>query len=1102
MSPVSEVVRKVSAMNGATRMLGRLAGRRRLRLIPALMTTGMLLAFATPAHAAQAWRIDTLSHTTIAPGGTLEYLVQMTNVGDADMDGSEIDITGTLPPGLTAVDARLVLDINQLEANFVTCTAGDGVSPLAGASDVRCVNTTPVPSATALSNFSYQLLRLTVRADPTASGTLTSSFAVAGGGAAAASTVDPVRVSDSPPTFGVDAVDGQVLNTAGAIDTRAGGHPASATVSFDLNTFFNPLPLGGTGWPVAPVKDVLTDLPPGLVGDPTVADQCTGPELAAGNTATLCPPTSQVGTVMVRMNDRPLGPPVYGPLPVFNVVPPPNAPARFGFNLAGTVVVLDGTLRSGGDYGLSVNSENISEAVPVAGATFTFWGVPSDSSHDSERACPGKNVNLPSRGGPTCQSGKPPLAFLRNPTSCTAPGVGLVTTMRTDSWLDPGNFQSASFVSHALPGYPLPPSDWGAQVGTTGCDRVPFDPSLQGQPQTATPNTPSGFAFDLTLPQTKDPNSVGESDLRTAVVTLPVGVRVNPAAADGLQACSSVQIHLHDSQDPICPDASKVGSVTITTPLLRDPLAGEIYLAAPHDNPFDTLLSIYLVAHGPGLVIKLAGRVAADPITGQLTTTFDNNPQTPFSNLHLQFDGGPRAQLVTPAQCGDHGNTTHAVFTGWNGRVVVTDSQPFAISGDGKGAACRGPQFTPAMSAGTASNSAGSTSSLRLRFTRSDLDQELERLTVNLPSGLTGRIADVVLCSEGNAAAGTCPEGSKVGDVTVGAGAGSNPFFITNGRAYLTGPYKGAPFGISIVVPAVAGPFDLGNVSVRSALFVDKHTAEVRVVSDPLPTILQGIPLQVRDVRVDVNKPGFFVNPTSCAAKTITGTLQSTGGMSAKVSDRFQAADCAGLRFKPKMVLTVGGAGHTHRAQTSPLSTRVTMPAGSANLRFVRVTLPKTINARLTVINDACTRAEFETDIAKCAHARAGTAAAATPLLRDPLRGNVYFVRNGHPIPDLFVALRGAVAFDLIGRISIPGGTHLATTFDAAPDVPIRSFTLRLVGDRKHGSVGAAANLCSRSSRRQTAALDYIGQNGKVAQVDQALVVRGCRKAKRAHRKR
>jgi len=1109
MSPASDRMRKVIAMDRFTPARGsKSCLRRRLSLLTALVLAGMLIVYAAPAHAAQAWRIDAFSDTTIARGGTMQYLVQMSNVGDADMDGSEIDVTGTLPPGLTAVDARLVLDADPSESNFVSCTAGDGLSPIAGASDFKCVDTTPLQAPRTFSTFSFQLLYLTVQADPSASGTLLSSFAVSGGGAASASTVDPVRVSDAVPPFGLAAADGEVLDGSGAVDTQAGGHPASATVSFDLNTFFNPLGLGGTGWPVGPVKDVVTDLPPGFIGYPAAADQCTGAELAAGNTATLCPPTSQVGTAMVHMNDRPLGPPIYGPIPVFNMVPPPNAPARFGFNIAGTVVTLDGGLSLSGQapgsdpggsdnnrvYRISVTASNLSEAVPIAGSQVTLWGVPSDPSHDSERACPGTNVNIPSRGGPTCPSGAPPLAFLRNPTSCTDPGVGLTTLLHVDSWLDPGNFQTASFVSHALPGYPLPSSDWGAPEGTTGCDRVPFDPALQGQPQSRTPNSPAGFSFDLTLPQSQDPTTVSESDLRTAVVTLPAGVRVNPSAADGLQACSTADIHLDDTQAPTCPDASKVGTVTITTPLLRTPLSGEIYLAAPHDNPFDNLLSIYLVAHGSGVVIKLAGRVDLDPVTGQITATFDNNPQTPFSDVNLSFDGGPRAQLVTPSQCGDF--RTHAVFTGWNGRVVETDTQPFTISGDGNGAACPGPTFAPTLSAGTASNSAGSSSSLQLRFTRSDLDQEIAGLTINLPEGLTGKIADVVLCSDTDAAQGTCPDGTKIGDVTAGAGAGTNPFFITNGRAYLTGPYKGAPFGVAIVVPAVAGPFNLGNVVVRSALFVDKHDASVRVVVDPLPTILQGIPLQVRDVRVNVDKPGFFLNPTSCAVKTVSSTLTSTGGLSANVSDRFQAADCASLGFAPRMVLAVGGRGHLHAGASTPLSTRITMPRGDANLRFVRVTLPSTINARLTVINDACTRAEFETDIAKCGHAQAGTAVAVTPLLRDPLRGKVYFVKNGHPIPDLFIALRGQVAFDLIGRVTIPGGKKLATTFSTAPDVPIRSFTLRLFGDSKNGSVGAAKNLCAASSKTATAALDFIGQNGKVSQLDQRLVIHGCPKPK------
>jgi uncharacterized repeat protein (TIGR01451 family) len=1048
------------------------------------LVVGCLVVWAAPAFAGQAWRVDSLSDTTVAPGSTFEYLVQVTNVGDVAMDGSEIDVTGALPAGITAVDGRLILDTNLTESNFVSCTAGDGVTPLAGASDVRCVDSNPVPGL-----GSWQLLRLTVRVDVGLRGPCKSFFAVSGGGAAPASTVDPVQVTTAAPVFGIDAFDGQLTGVAGEPFTQAGGHPASASVSFGFNTYTNPVPIGGAAWPVGPTKDVLVDLPPGLVGDPTGVDHCSLDQLAfshQASNATMCPPTSQVGTILLRMSNRPVAPVALGPLAVFNMVPPPSAPARFGFLVAGTPVVLDASVRSGGDYGISVNSHDVSEALPVAGGTFTFWGVPSDPSHDGERACAGSAP--PGVGGPSCVTHARRVAFLRNPTMCS--DVGLPTTMRIDSWINPRVFQSFTFRSHLPPAFPEPPSDQGPEQGPTGCDRVPFSPTVGGQPGQASPDAPSQFAFDLTLPQTDDPDIVGESDVRTAVVTLPAGVRVNSAAASGLQACSSAQIHLHDDNDPVCPDAAKVGSLTVTTPLLRDPIQGAIYLAAPHDNPFGTLLSIYLVAHGSGVTIKLAGRVDANPITGQLTATFDDNPQTPFTNLHLAFDGGPRAQLVTPRACGAY--TTRAVLTGWNGRVVESDPT-FTISGDGQGGACPGPKFAPVMRASTLSFGAGTFSPLRLRFTRDDRDQELAGLTVNLPSGLTGKIASVDLCGSAQAAAGTCGESSKVGDVTVGAGAGTNPFYITNGRAYLTGPYKGAPYGMSIVVPAKAGPFDLGNVVVRSALFVDKHTADVRVVSDPLPTILQGIPLQVRDVRVDVNKPGFILNPTSCSEKKITGVLTSTEGLRANVSDRYQAADCASLGFKPRMVMRVGGRGHTRRGQTSPFTTTLTMPSrNQANLRAVRVTLPTTINARLNTINDACTRAEFEADITKCAHALAGSAVASTPLLRDPLRGNVYFVKNGNPIPDLFVALRGQVSFDLIGRITIPGSKHLATTFATAPDVPIRSFTLRLLGGRTTASIGAATNLCSTKARRATAAVDYMAQNGRVLQLSQHLKVAGC----------
>jgi hypothetical protein len=386
-----------------------------------------------------------------------------------------------------------------------------------------------------------------------------------------------------------------------------------------------------------------------------------------------------------------------------------------------------------------------------------------------------------------------------------------------------------------------------------------------------------------------------------------------------------------------------------------------------------------------------------------------------------------------------------------------------------------------------------------VRFSRDDEDQQLAGLSLDMPQGMLGRIADVSLCGETDASNGNCPDASKIGSVTVGAGAGANPFFITNGRAYLTGPYKGGPFGLAVVVPAIAGPFDLGTVVVRQALFVDKHTSQVRVVSDPLPTELQGIELDVRDVRVAVDRPGFWLNPTSCAEKAIKGTITSTEGTTANVSSRFQAYDCARLDLRPKMTLTVGSSGRTGRNTSTPFTATLTQAPGQSNLRSVKVVLPTTINARLDVVNRACTRAQYEAG--NCNKARAGTAIAVTPLLRDPLKGNAYFVRNGHPIPDLFVALRGQVDFDLIGRVTIPGSKRLGTTFDMVPDVPIKSFSLRLVAGRQ-GPVGTTANLCSARARRAKAEIDFQGQNGKTVFVNQHLKVVGCGRSSHARRGR
>lgn len=1080
----------------------------------AALVTALLALAAGPALGAVRWRIDPITDTHAEVGGTLDYRLQLTNAGTTAADGTggdPIEFTAALAPGLTVRSIGVEIPgAGVFDWTFLpgwSCSGdGPGAPPnVVGATTVTCAVTDTMGARTFLFGFGIPgqpIVTVDVGAGPATRETI---FTMSGGGVRredAAQSAEVTRISSEPPSFGIDMFDGEVTaDDAGTPFTQAGGHPYAASTTVDFNQLTSPNPLLGAMWPVAAPKTIIVDLPPGFVVNPAATPTCGETEIAGdGQYRPLCPPASQVGTVVLRVNGFGTTTNVHGPRPLYNLDPPPDAPARFGFNFEGTVVTLTGELRSGSDYGLTARFDNVPEGLAFAGSTLTLWGTPADDVHTPERACPGSTAPQYALAGATCASGAARVAFVRNPTSCTAPGVGLPTRITTDSWREPGRFVSETFVSHLPPGYPRERSNWGAPQGPTDCDRVPFNPTLRGQP-TGVPRAgaPTAFAFDLELPQTSDPELVGQADLKKAVVTLPRGVRVSPSSAQGLGACSPAQIALRSTADPTCPASSKIGSLTIETPLLNEDLRGGIYLGTPFDNPFDSLLSLYLVARGPGLIVKLPGKVETNPQTGQLTATFDDNPQLPFSKLHLEFNGGPRAPIVTPDQCGTY--TTRAELTGWNGATVVSNSS-FTVAQDADGTPCEGQRFAPGFAAGTQDPVAGKSSPFHLRMTRDDQHQLFNAVTVEMPPGLTGRIADAVLCSAAQARTGGCPESSRVGRVAVGAGAGSNPFYITNGRVYITEGYKGAPFGLSIVVPAVAGPFDLGTVVVQSAVFVDKHTAELRVVSDPLPTILQGIPLDVRDVRVSIDREGFMLNPTNCEEMQLNGRIDSTLGSSVTRSSRFQVGDCAALPLRPRMTLAVGGRGRTQRGRVTPLNATLRQTAGQAALKAVGVTLPATINARLEVINDACTREEFEAG--DCEDARAGSAVAVTPLLRDPLRGNAYFVRNGNRLPDLFVALRGqgrsaGVAFDLIGRITIPRSRFLRTTFDAVPDVPITMFSLRLQGGRR-GSVGNAANLCSTRGRRARGRIVYRGQNGKREVVRQRLRVKGCRRSARARR--
>ena len=1051
----------------------------RRAVLGALVLLVCLVVVAPAFGASPAWRVDAISNSTVAPDSDLAYLVQVTNVGETNTSG-EYKVLATLPAHVSAVSFH---DDENAAFPFVCEGNGPGPAPsILGASVVTCVE----PAN--LGRHKRASFALTVHVDSGAPGTITSAFAVTGGNAGSASTVDTTRVTGATPRFGIAAFDGEVnADAEGDPFTQAGGHPYSASTSIDFESMTNANPLIGPDWPVAATKDIQVALPPGFVGFPAGVAQCTAIQLAGEGGAVSprvnCPSESQIGTILVRLNTLGTGD-VLGPIPVYNMVAPPNVPARFGFNLLANVVTLDARLRSDGDYGVTVDASNISEGLDVTGSTVTFWSVPSDPSHDDERGCP--EVVGPfdtASPGPSCVSHAQPVAFLRNPTSCTPAGVGLSTAVRADSWSEPGVFDEATFISHLPPNYPSPRSDWGAPQGPTGCEKEPFTPALTATPSTPVQaGAPSGFSFDLAVPQSQDPNTIGEADLKKTVVRFPAGVRLSGSAAAGLGACSPGQIGLigtgfpepnpiHFSQgEPSCPSSSRLGSVKIVTPLLETPLSGSVYLATPHENPFGSLVAVYLVVKGPGFYVKLPGRVDLDPSTGQITTTFDNNPQLPFSDLKLELDGGTRAPLSLPSACGTY--TTTTTMTSWSGKTVTSNSS-FTVGEGENGTSCPVPSFSPGFLAQSENPVAGGFSPFDLRLSRNDADGELAALSsLSLPPGMLADVASVgTRCTIVQADAAACPASTRIGSVTVGAGAGPSPFYL-GGDVYLTDSYKGNPFGVAVIVHAVAGPFDLGYVVVKGAIQIHDD-GSATVLTDPFPTILQGIPLQVRDVRVSLDRPGFTFNPTSCNPLQVGGLLAATQGQTVALDSRFQVGGCAALSFKPSF--TVSTAGKTSKASGVSLHVHLathegpTNPSapGESNIAKVDVQLPIVLPARLPTLQKACTDTQFAKDPAGCPEGSfVGTAIAHTPILASALSGPAILVSHGgQAFPDLVLILQGeGVQINLTGHTQIKKGITYSR-FETVPDAPVSSFDLTLPAG-PHGVLTTdvpGRNLCTNT---------------------------------------
>jgi hypothetical protein len=909
--------------------------------------------------------------------------------------------------------------------------------------------------------------------------------------------------------FGFASFENSVTDHGGFLETQAGAHPYQMTTSFSF-------PTGSDGTLAADVKDLNVALPPGFVGDPTVAPKCTVPQLDVND----CPTAAQVGVVLAKAGSAGLR--FDG---VYNMVPPAGVPAMFAANAYFFNVYIEARVRTGADYGVTAFLSNITSDYPLESSTLTLWGVPADPSHDAQRLCEGLN----SKTG--CGAGIPRKPFLTNPTSCGGPQE---TTASIDSWKRPGEWVTAS----AFP--------FGERI--TGCSLLNFDPTIAVRPTTSFADSPTGLSLDLHVPQNENPEGLAEADLKNTVVTLPAGVTLNPAAANGLDGCSPAQIDLKRAEPANCPDASKVGTVEVETPLLEHPLKGAVYVATQNDNPFGSLLALYIAVDDPqtGVVVKLAGRVNPDPQTGRLTTTFQENPQLPFEDLRLAFFGGPRAALRTPSTCGTFTTTTDLMPWTSPAGVDATPSDSFQITSGANGAPCADSEAEQSdkssFEAGTAVPIAGSYSPFALRLSREDGSQNFKGLDITMPPGLAGKLAGIPYCPqsaieaaearsvEGQGAAElaspSCPTASQIGTVDVGAGAGPDPIYV-QGKAYLAGPYKGAPFSVAIITPAMAGPYDLGTVVVRAALEVNPNTAQITVRSDPIPTILDGIPLDVRDLRVAINRPQFTFNPTSCAPMTIDGTVTSTQGAQVAVSSRFQVGGCGELPFRPSF--TVSTQGKTSKANGASLTVKLAQKPGEANIHKVNLQLPLALPSRLTTLQKACTEAQFSANPAGCPKgSNIGMATAVTPVLNVPLTGPAYLVSHGGAaFPDVEFVLQGeGVEIVLDGKTSIKKGITYSN-FETVPDAPISSFET-VLPEGPHSALAANKDLCATTKTvsvrkrvtvrvqghtkrvtktvKQTVAqpllmpTTLVGQNGAVVHQTTKIAVTGCPKAKNARR--
>ncbi len=1000
------------------------------------------------------------------------YEVLVRDAGAESTDGSTVTLTDTLPAGVTPKRVEFFWSGLPFEDGGRTFDMSNyGFCSL---SPVRCELPTGEDGLPAVSPYDTLRMVVYVTVNPGAEGSLTNRATVSGGGVPEASTGVQNQIGSVAPAFGVASLDSFATGRDGAPDTQAGDHPFAFTTRIDLDTAMRETPeavFGVNATSVQDVKDVVVDLPLGFLGSALATPQCTLAQLATEKhrpdrlePVGGCPSDTQVGEI----HTQPSG---FGSLdvPVYNMVPEHGVTAEFGFvDITDAAHVLYASVvPTPGGYVLRTTSPDIPQ---IALASLELWLYGNPAAQDA--------------------NGNTPVGMFTNPSDCS--GEPLVTTVHVDSWQNPGSYNADGTPNFNDPAWA---SATSVSPPVTGCNELQFDPSITAQPETTAADNPTGFDVDVRVPQSEDPETLATPPLRNATVTLPEGLTLNPAAANGLGSCSETQIDLGGAGAPSCPESSKIGSVEVVSPLTAGTLQGSIYLAAQNENPFHSLLAGYIVIDDPttGVIIKIPGDLTPNPSTGQITGVFDENPQLPFSDLHLRFFGGARGELATPQGCGVF--TVASDLSPWSAPDSGPDATPsnsFPIS-----SGCAG-GFAPVFTAGSENPQAGGYSPFTLSLSRTDGEQGLSGVTVSLPEGLLGKLAGIPLCPDANANNGTCPEASLVGSVQTGAGVGPDPLFVS-GKAYLTGPYNGGPYGLVVEVPAVTGPFNLGTVVVRQSLRIDPTTARVTDVSDPFPTIIDGIPLRIRSVDVTLDRPGFTFNPTNCTPTAVTGTVTSTQGASASVSSRFQAGGCRELPFAPKF--TVSTQANTSKHNGASLLVKGSFPTGDANIHSVAVTLPKQLPARLTTIQQACTQAVFAANPASCPTASdIGTASASTPILSVPVTGPVYLVSHGGAaFPDIVAILQGAgVTIDLTGSIDIKHNIT-SSTFASVPDAPITTFTLSLPEGPHSGLAAVVPAKAKGSLCGQSLSMPFTitGQNGAVVKQPVKIAVTGCPRAKK-----